>query len=329
MAPSTMITRYDVPCVPPLWARGGHQQTIAGHILPVSCARIGKDSGYARREVELADGERLVAFTREGSSDVLVLLMHGLSGDANAEYMRLTADALIRAGHGVWAVNHRGCGEGRGLAGKPYHSGKTDDLEAVLSACRQNAPHKRIVVAGFSMSGNLALLHSAEGRRPAPDGIVAINPAVDLERTSVAIGKGVSRVYERRFLWRLRKAVKEREAEGRTLRSYDIPLGLSLLEFDDLFTAPECGFESGLDYYRRCSSLPRLGEVATPSVILTAADDPFVDATTLAAAPRSPAVSLHVERHGGHVGYVTRRGLGCGRWLPGAIVHYVDQLVEN
>lgn len=322
------MERYPIPCTPPLWARGGHPQTILAHLLPSRAPRLESVAGTASREIALPDGDRLVAWTRPGTSGVRVILMHGLSGDANADYMRRAAAALSAEGHGIWAVNHRGCGEGAGLAREPYHSGKTEDLSAILEASRREAPELRQVVVGFSLSANLALLHAARHESPPADGIVAVNPPVDIEATSVAIGRGLSRVYERRFLWRIRRAVAERQAAGLTKGTYDLPWSLSLLEFDDRFTAPECGFENGLDYYRRCSSLPRLPAVETPSVLITSEDDPFVDPASLRVAPRSPHVFLHLEPSGGHVGYLAR-GAGArpwNRWLDGALVHYVRQL---
>src|SRR5690606_18818428 len=93
--------------------------------------------------------------------------------------------------------------------------------------------------------------------------------------------------------------------------------------------APEAGFEDGADYYRRCSSLPHLAAIRTPTVILTAGDDPFVDARALERAPLPAAVHLHVEPSGGHIGYVASAGLGWTRWLDGALEHYVDQLVAG
>ncbi len=255
-----------------------------------------------------------------------MLLLHGLSGDANSDYMRRAAAALGARGHGVWAVNHRGCGIGGGLAARPYHSGRSEDLQAVLTASRRDAPELVHIVVGFSMSGNIALLHAAEHRTPAPDGILAVNPPVDIGRASADMGRGWSRLYQLRFVWRLRREVRARERAGMTRGRYSIPLRTTMLEFDDLFTAAECGFADGADYYRTCSTVSRLAAIETPTVILTAADDPFVDPRVYENAPRSACVHLHVEPAGGHVGYVARRGMRIERWLDGALVHYVEAL---
>jgi len=325
---SVAIRRYEVPCRPPFWARGGHAQTLLGHLLPSPGKRIVRGRDIGEREVRIPDGDRLVVYELSGTSGVRVHLFHGLSGDVNSEYMRRTAAVLGARGHEVWAANHRGCGTGRGLAARPYHSGRTEDLQAVLAASRRDAPDRLHLLIGFSLGGNAALLLAAQQLDPLPDGIVAVNPPVDLERSSVDIGRGLCRVYEMRFMWRLRRAVAERARLGLSSKRYDISLQTSLIDFDDMFTAPECGFESGRDYYRRCSSLPRLADVRTPSVIVTAADDPFVDPAAYRDAEPSADVFLHVEPTGGHVGYVTRGGLVWRRWLDGALAHYVDELVR-
>ena len=323
------IEAYGVACTPPVWARGGHAQTLFGHLLPSAGARITASGSASRHEIELDDGDRLLAFGLAGTSGVRVHLFHGLSGDANSDYMRRTAAALGARGHGVWVVNHRGCGEGRGMAARPYHSGRSEDMRAVLAASRRDAPDSAYIVIGFSLSGNVALLHAAQHLAPAPDGIIAVNPPVDIGRSSVDMGKGLSRLYQLRFMWRLRREVRERERAGMTRAHYDISLRTSMLAFDDLFTAPECGFENGLDYYRKCSTAGRLHLIETPTVIVTAADDPFVDPAVYADAARSDAVHLHVEPHGGHVGYLTRNGAGWKHWLDAALVHYVDELARR
>ena len=194
-------------------------------------------------------------------------------------------------------------------------------MQTVLAASRKDAPDLLHVVIGFSLSGNVALLLAAQGLEPRPDGIISVNPPVDIGRVSEDMGKGWSRLYELRFMWRLRRAIRALHGER-----YSIPLSTTMLEFDDLFTAPECGFESGRDYYRKCSTVHRLSEIETPTVILTAADDPFVDASVFEEANLSPAVFLHVEPSGGHVGYVCTGGLRRWSWLDGALTHYVDEL---
>jgi predicted alpha/beta-fold hydrolase len=183
-------------------------------------------------------------------------------------------------------------------------------------------------VVGYSLSGNVALLYAAEQRAPRADGVIAVNPPVDLGRGADALHVGFNRVYERRFVRRMRRAVRERERDGLLAERVRIPLGISLREFDELYTAPQSGFANAADYYRRCSSLARLPEITTPTVVLTSADDPIIDPSVYREVELGDSVVLHIEPRGGHVGYLARSGLGYRHWLDAALVHYVDELVR-
>jgi predicted alpha/beta-fold hydrolase len=318
------IARYATPCTPAWWARGGHAQTIAAHLLPSEAPSLRERVGVERREIELADGDRLVVLGMRGVTGVRVHLFHGLSGDVDSDYMRRAAQRFVARGHSVWAVNHRGCGDGRGLAAKPYHSGRSDDLRAVLEASRADAPDALHVVIGYSMSGNIALLHASE-RDPIADAVIAVNPVVDLADASVRISRGLSRLYELRFIQRLLADLRDRQARGLIDRAFDVPRRATLEQFDNLVTAPLGGFRDAADYYARCSSLKRLPEVAIPTVVITSTDDPFLDVGRYSTVQPSGFVFVHVEPHGGHVGFLARGGV---RWVDDALEHYLDELVK-
>ncbi len=278
-----------------------------------------------RREIVLEDGDRLVALATPGTSGVRVHLFHGLSGDVDSDYVRRAAETASARGHSVWAVNHRGCGDGRGLARKPYHSGRSDDLRAVLEASRREAPDLVSVAIGFSMSGNIALLHAGEPH-PLADAVIAVNPVVDLANASKRISQGFSRLYELRFVNRLRADLRERQRLGLISAEFRVSSTSTLRNFDDRVTAPLGGFRDADDYYERCSSLRRLARVSRPTVVIAAADDPFLDAKLLATAPLSSSIFLHIEEHGGHIGFL---GRGMERWIDGALEHYLDELLRE
>ncbi len=321
------------PCVPPLWARGGHVQTIASHLAPSRAPRLAPGDARSANTrqvfVELGDGDVLSVLERSGASDVRVLVLHGLSGDTNADYVTRLAAALAARGHGLWAVDHRGCGFGAGLARHPYHSGRTEDLAALVAASRRAAPHLVHVVVGFSMSGNIALLHAGRREPHLPDALVAVNPPVDLAGASRAVSRGLSRLYDLRFVTRLRRELARRRRAGTLAFDAHVPRLATLCDFDDLFTAPASGFASGADYHARCSALPHLRCIEVPTVIVTARDDPFVDASVYDRAAPSQHVHLRIEEHGGHVGYLDREWRRGSRWIDGALVAFVETLAER
>jgi pimeloyl-ACP methyl ester carboxylesterase len=88
-------------------------------------------------------------------------------------------------------------------------------------------------------------------------------------------------------------------------------------EFDDIFTAVEFGFANRQDYYNQCSTWRHLHQVDVPTIMLTAADDPFIPVETYLDAQLSDSIILHIEPVGGHVGYYAgnSRKYGTNRWL--------------
>ena len=81
-------------------------------------------------------------------------------------------------------------------------------------------------------------------------------------------------------------------------------------------TAPVHGFRDALDYYTRSSSIGFLSRIRIPTLLLSAADDPFLprevlnEVRTIAAANRD--LVLEFPEHGGHVGFVG----GAAPWRP-------------
>jgi uncharacterized protein len=309
-------------CRPPWWARGPHLQTLAGHFRP-SRAMV---PPWERQELELADGDHLCIRMAAGRTKRLIHLFHGLGGSADADYMRRTAALFWRQGDSVIAANHRGAGEGRGRAGKPYHMGSTEDLAAVLREGRKLFPDHLQVAVGFSLSATvLLLLLGRDQGLCLPDRAIAVNPVVHMERASLRMSKGLNRLYDLRFVNMLRRQIHERWESGLMTELIKISRTMTLREFDAVFTAPQSGFRDRDDYYAQCTCGPFLREIQVPTVILSSLDDPFATARDLEGLELSPAVHLHAEACGGHMGYLSREIPGK-RWLDYALNHYVREL---
>lgn len=308
--------RPGLACVPPPWARGAHLQTIAAQYLP----NPPDDLPWERLRLDLGDGDALALRALDGTSGVAVHLFHGLGGSVDGHYMRRLAAVLHARGHAVLAANHRGAGEGAGLARRTYHSGATGDMAAVLRLGRRRFPGQLQVAVGFSISANILLLLAGRDRHlDLPDRAIAVNPPADLEACSVRLGRGFNRVYDQYFVQRLRREVAGRPG-GEAARA-----ARTLRAFDAAYTAPQAGFPTRDAYYALCSCGPHLAGIQVPTVILTSQDDPFAPAADILTQPRSEAVHLHVEATGGHMGYVTRN-LPDHRWLDYAVSHYLDGL---
>ena len=119
-------------------------------------------------------------------------------------------------------------------------------------------------------------------------------------------------MYEANFLRSLRRKVEQKRARFPEIADPErVRRARSLYDFDDVVTAPVHGFRDAEDYYRRSSALRFLHGVRVPTLLLSAADDPFLPRAVLdevrAAARDNPALHLEFTPHGGHVGFVGGR----------------------
>jgi predicted alpha/beta-fold hydrolase len=329
-------------CVPPWWAPNGHLQTLLGYYLPSPMLSVTGE----KFEVTVPPGDRLVGFYYPGQSQTLVYLFHGLGGDSHRSYMQRTAVLALSLGHHVIVANHRGCGAGEGLATEPYHSGRSEDLSAVISYGRKRFADFRHLTIGFSLSANALLLLAAGGRTESlsadtpnalPDWAIAVNAPINLQNCARLLGQGLNRAYDYKFLIDMRKAIASRERMGLLKNPVVIPKNIKLMDFDNLYTAPAGGFNSREHYYETCSARPYLKKIRIPTVLLTAEDDPFVSFDDYRTAELSPMVHAHFERTGGHMGYLSAERLpvivsadgqtqNTHRWLDYALQTYIRTL---
>ncbi|RYZ64274.1 MAG: thioesterase, partial [Proteobacteria bacterium] len=290
-----MKTLQLQPCSPPIWARSGHAQTLLGHFLksPV-LSELRK-----RVEVQLPDGDRLVGSFIQGTSRTTVTLFHGLTGSSESTYMHRTARIARARGHSVLLMNHRGCGEGKGFARLPYHSGRAEDWSATLGKIKELRPYDRHVAVGFSLGANALLLLlggtrvSAE-QRVLPDAAVAVNAPIHLAECATNLKKGLNRIYDLNFVQECRRDILLRHRGEDKYKTVTFPKFGTLHDFDNWYTAPMSGFRDREDYYETCSTHDKLHAIKTPTLVLTAEDDPFVGVEAYRKAKLSDFVQLHV-----------------------------------
>jgi predicted alpha/beta-fold hydrolase len=302
------------PCLPPIWALNGHQQTLWAYGLPYQ--RIKKD--FKRITIPLPDGDQLIGKFYDGDTSTLVVIFHGLIGSADSSYMIRMAGLAQKQGHAVLLMNHRGCGDGEGLAVGPYHSGRGDDISDVVSFCRSHFSKKQIVAMGFSLSANalLSLLTGLRGHDK-PDQAIVVNGPSDLKASAESLQLGLNRLYDLWFVNGCRKDILRKQKQGLiSSKIYLSPWG-HLTDVDEVYTAPLGGFKNAQDYYAQCSTTRHLPNIKTPTFILMSKDDPFIPWQPYLSAKENPYVHLHLENTGGHMGYLsrTKNPWGYKRWM--------------
>ena len=83
-------------------------------------------------------------------------------------------------------------------------------------------------------------------------------------------------------------------------------------DFDEHFTAPIRGFRGAEDYWSQASSRPFLPNIAVPTLIINAKNDPFLSelAYPYEEVKQNPYLQLLSPQFGGHVGFHQRHPRG-------------------
>ncbi|GAB4180958.1 MAG: alpha/beta fold hydrolase [Rhodocyclaceae bacterium] len=299
----------------PRWLRGGHAQTVVAKLTGA------RPPPYRRIRWETPDGDFLdTDWIEPRPGAPLVVLFHGLEGSSRSHYCAALMHAAAARGWNGVVVHFRGCSGELNRLPRAYHSGDDTEIDWILRRLRADQP-AALYAAGVSLGGN-ALLKWMGMRGAAAceviDAAAAVCAPVDLAAAARALEHGFGRVYARYFLRTLKPVAlaKLRRFPGLYPREA-VLAARSLREFDDAVTAPLHGFRDAADYYARSSAGPWLSGIRVPTLMIHAADDPFLPAAALPRAAELPeAVRLECPQHGGHVGFVSGPFLGRHEWLP-------------
>jgi predicted alpha/beta-fold hydrolase len=295
---------------PPWW--GGDLQTVRNIIVG------------PRDRLDAWPAQRLGFPARDGSGDVLsgvfhrprdatdaplMVILHGLTGCEDSIHVRASAAYFLARGWPVLRLNLRGAGPSRAHCRGFYHAGRTGDLRLVLDALAGEHGMDAWVLLGYSLGGNLMLKLLAEiaaaplaGRVRAA---VSVSAPIDLAATWRNFARPRNRLYQR---WLLKRMKAEATAPGAAVDEAErraIADARTVFAFDDGFIAPRHGFAGAEDYYARCSAAPVLKEIATPTLVISAFDDPWVPVTPCLAHDwrTTPGLTPLLPRRGGHVGF--------------------------
>lgn len=259
-----------------------------------------------------------------------VLAVHGLEGSSDSQYMIGIAQKGLAAGMNVVRMNQRNCGGTDSLAPVLYHSGLSADVAAVARNLLTQDKISHLALVGFSMGGNLVLKLAGEWGRQAPPqlrALAAVCPAMDLAASADALHNPSNRLYEYYFLWKLRRRMR---SKARLFPShFDISRlrGLrSLRDFDDKVTAHYCGFTGAADYYARAAASNVVERIAVPTLILHAANDPFIRILpeTRKKVLANPNITFFETEDGGHCSFLDTPLDGYdGHWAEHQVVEFL------
>ena len=325
------------PFVPYRFFKQGHSQTIGGYLWPTR-VRLRDLTGDEERLFEVEPGTQVLSRCRwqpNPTQNPTLVMWHGLEGSTSSAYMLTTAAKVFARGFNVVRMNIRTCGQTEHLTPTIYHGGLTSDLRVVLEQLITRDKLPRIIIAGFSLGGNMVLKLAGEyGENPPPEikAVGAISPSIDLSAGRDLLNQSGNLIYQKDFLFCLKRRLKLKASLFPDL--YDTT-GLNRIrtieQFDDRFVAPAFGFDGVDDYYAKASSRPYIGKIRIPTLIIHAKDDPFVpfEPLTDPTISANPFVLSIVTEKGGHVAFVAANPFGEDRfWAENRLVDFCEMAAD-
>lgn len=314
---------------PAWWLRNPHGQTVYaalwGPTVPLT---------WQRECWPTPDGDSLEISLLSGWDDApALILFHGFEGSAESRYIRQLAWFAQQRGWHVVAPTWRGCGQMPNSKPRLYHAGDSAEIHWIVQRVSQQLPRAKRFAVGFSLGANMLLKWLGEQADEAiqwVDRCAAVATPFDLTLVGDHLAQGFNRLYTHHFLSTLK--IKARTKHQQFPRLFDLEATLTattLRQFDDHCMAPMHGFRDAEDYWRQSSCRPLLAGIRCPTMLLQAADDPFTPPEALPSRHQlPPIITWNLQRHGGHIGFISGLSAAHNHWMPQHILHYFTSQQE-
>ena len=303
--------------------KNAHLLTILGNFWPrkLDFSAYPETARLYRTE---PDVQVLVQSQRPEKPIAELVMVHGLEGSAEAGYMRTLAHTALRRNIATHRFNMRTCGGTAKLCPTLYHAGLTSDL---LFFLRQLGSQVPVFLTGFSLGGNVSLKLAGELGDSAAGilaGVCAVSTPIDLAASVRRIEQRDNRLYERRFVKRMRERMF---STGRYTREQLAPLK-SIYDIDDKITAPSFGFGTADNYYATQSSIRFLDRIRIPGLLIQAEDDSFIPFESFRdpVIAANPCLRVLSTKYGGHVGFLSKSAPRF--WIDQTVTQWLLSIVN-
>lgn len=314
----------------PWWARNPHLQTILPKWLRRTPAR------FVAERFELTDGDFVdLAWSGEIAQDAqpLVVVFHGLEGSIHSHYAKGLFGHLQQEGREAVLMHFRGCSGEPNRHLQAYHSGAIGDALEVIAELSRRFPDKPLIAIGFSLGGNMLVNLLARACPAALKAAVVISAPLQLESCANRVNQGFSKVYQNYLLRTMRRnllnKIHQQQKAGERWQPQQVRSIATLRDFDEQVTAPIHGFTNAGHYYQSCSGLPLLRQIPIPTLIIHAADDPFMSQAVIPHPEQlNPMVRYELSQRGGHVGFLHGTPWRPRFWLDERISRWIAEQVR-
>ncbi len=318
---------------PPFWM-GGDLQTLWGVKMR---PRPERPIEFTRRFLQLADGGMIALdwLSSWQPGQPLLLLLHGLTGGSQENYMQHIADAASEHGYCVVVQTARGCNETELATAKGFSACWTADVRATTRFLRgmigESTP---FFAAGVSLGGSiLSRFLVEEGSACTLQGAALLCPSLDMRKSSALLNSPMNRLtYNRVLAGSLVRYAKRHEATFKlvpTIPFDKVMQATTVHDFDSAVVVPSFGFEDVHHYYNESTTGPLLERhVGVPTLIAHAADDPICCATAIPIhAPQgNPNIMVAMTATGGHVAWLQGMWPQGRSWIDEPLAEFFDAI---
>ncbi|MFT5659062.1 MAG: putative alpha/beta-fold hydrolase, partial [Gammaproteobacteria bacterium] len=257
---------------PAYYLRNRHLQTILPNIVHPPHPKLEKE------RLELDDGDFIDLLWGQTRSAQTLLILHGLEGSIHSCYAQRMLNYCNQNQIAAVFMHFRGCsGEPNRLL-RSYHSGETNDLRQVIQHLKKMGIDQ-IALLGYSLGGNQVMKYMGEAETDAVIGCaIGVSVPLQLDICADTMDRGFAKLYQASLLRRLiaKIRLKKHLLEHSEIDFPDPTRLKNFRQFDDHFTAPIHGFDSGRDYYQKSSSRQFLSGIKKPTLLIHSYDDPFM-----------------------------------------------------
>ena len=309
---------------PPFYLRNGYVQTILGS-RRFHRQRTNPVVGSARHvRIPTTVGATLGgAYSPHpsGSPKGLVILIHGWEGSIDSTYVLTTSQYLFRNRFAIFRLNLRDHGDTHALNEGLFFATLLEEVHEAVSRIARLLPNVPVFLVGFSLGGNFALRIARRCRQhpiKALRYVFSISPALDPDKATDRIDANPYILAY--FLNKWRRSLRRKQTlfpqhyhfdgllESNGLRQMTAALLARYSHYQD----PTAYFA---DYTLTGNALC---DIAIPTTILTAVDDPIIPVADFRDLELSGTTERIILDHGGHNGFL--KGLFNGCWYEAGMV---------
>ena len=296
-----------------------------------------KTPEYFEELFELPDGGqiKLQSIVHPSESKGVIAVIPGVSGDGHGSYVINTVNKALENGYSAYVINHRGCWDTPLLTPITYHGGSSFDTKAAVKYIKSKHPNQPIYGVSYSLGSNiLGNYLGEEGEDSLLSGAVCIgSPFKTYEASTTsenALFGGISWYLAYKAKNILHKH-KEMFPQFEKEHQIDIPELIKTIkgfrDFDDKITSKVFGYTGAVDYYTKCSVIPKMKNIKTKTLFISSLDDPFFgpDVIPYEEFKKNENIYLIASPGGGHIGFYDSV-LSNEQWHNKPVMKFFDYL---